>query len=211
MSDKNYYEILQIDKNASKEIMDKAYKTLIKKYHPDLQQGKIKEQYEEIIKEINEAYEILSDNEKRQEYNKIIEKNSISQENFEKLYTENQQLKQELNNTYSYITQHYYNNKNTENNISNNIPNKISDDDINSIYEQRINEAINNAYQKAYRDAYIQDLKNRGYKIKYKKTFKDILKDIFTFIITILFIFLFFNLPFIKNHVNTFISLLKSK
>ena len=35
--EKNYYEILEINKNASKEIMDKAYKTLIKKYHPDLQ------------------------------------------------------------------------------------------------------------------------------------------------------------------------------
>ena len=40
--EKNYYEILEINKNASKEIMDKAYKTLIKKYHPDLQENNFK-------------------------------------------------------------------------------------------------------------------------------------------------------------------------
>lgn len=35
--DKNYYDILQINRNASPEIIEKAYKTLAKKYHPDLQ------------------------------------------------------------------------------------------------------------------------------------------------------------------------------
>ena len=40
--EKNYYEILEINKNATKEIMDKAYKTLIKKYHPDLQENNFK-------------------------------------------------------------------------------------------------------------------------------------------------------------------------
>ena len=34
---KNYYEILEVDKNASEEVIEKAYKTLAKKYHPDLQ------------------------------------------------------------------------------------------------------------------------------------------------------------------------------
>ena len=35
--DKNYYKILEIDQDASEEIIEKAYKTLVKKYHPDLQ------------------------------------------------------------------------------------------------------------------------------------------------------------------------------
>ena len=34
---KNYYEILEVDRKASPEVIDKAYKTLAKKYHPDLQ------------------------------------------------------------------------------------------------------------------------------------------------------------------------------
>ena len=33
----NYYKILEVDKNASPEVIEKAYKTLVKKYHPDLQ------------------------------------------------------------------------------------------------------------------------------------------------------------------------------
>ena len=60
----NYYDILEINKNASQEIVEKAYKTLVKKYHPDLQEESLKPEYEEKIKKINEAYDILSDPEK---------------------------------------------------------------------------------------------------------------------------------------------------
>ena len=41
----NYYDILEINKNASSEIIEKAYKTLVKKYHPDLQQNNLKNNY----------------------------------------------------------------------------------------------------------------------------------------------------------------------
>ena len=61
---KKYYEILEVDKNASQEVIEKAYKTLAKKYHPDLQQGSMKQQYAEKMKIINEAYDVLSDSEK---------------------------------------------------------------------------------------------------------------------------------------------------
>ena len=56
--EQNYYEILEVNKNASPEIIEKAYKTLVKKYHPDLQQDENKNKYEEKIKKINEAYEM---------------------------------------------------------------------------------------------------------------------------------------------------------
>lgn len=46
----NYYDILEINKNASPEIIEKAYKTLVKKYHPDLQENNQKNNYEEKIK-----------------------------------------------------------------------------------------------------------------------------------------------------------------
>ena len=39
---KNYYEILEVNENASKEVIDKAYKVLAKKYQPDLQEEKNK-------------------------------------------------------------------------------------------------------------------------------------------------------------------------
>ena len=40
--EQNYYEILEVNKNASPEIIEKAYKTLVKKYHPDLQKDEDK-------------------------------------------------------------------------------------------------------------------------------------------------------------------------
>ena len=54
---KNYYEILEVDKNASEEVIEKAYKTLAKKYHPDLQNNS---DCQDKMRQINEAYEILS-------------------------------------------------------------------------------------------------------------------------------------------------------
>ena len=51
--EENYYEILEVNKNASPEIIEKAYKTLAKKYHPDLKKNEEKNKYEEKIKKIN--------------------------------------------------------------------------------------------------------------------------------------------------------------
>ena len=71
---KNYYEILEVNKKASKEIIEKAYKVLVKRYHPDLYSGSKKEYAEEKIKEINEAYQILSDEFLKEQYDKELEK-----------------------------------------------------------------------------------------------------------------------------------------
>ena len=66
---KNYYEILEVDKNASEEVIEKAYKTLAKKYHPDLQNNS---NCKDKMRQINEAYEILSNDFKRREYDEKI-------------------------------------------------------------------------------------------------------------------------------------------
>ena len=76
--DKNYYEILEVDRNASPEIIEKAYKTLAKKYHPDLQDDIHKKEAEETFKIINEAYQTLSDPEQRSLYYRKIENSYYS-------------------------------------------------------------------------------------------------------------------------------------
>ena len=63
---KNYYETLGVDKNASQDDIKKAYRTLVKKYHPDLHPGDAAAA--EKFKEINEANEVLSDEKKRKQY-----------------------------------------------------------------------------------------------------------------------------------------------
>ena len=94
---KNYYEILEVDKNASNEVIDKAYKTLAKKYHPDLQKGTNKEIYQNKMKQINEAFEVLSNNDKRKEYDSRLAQNNISIEQYNKVLQENMILKSSLN------------------------------------------------------------------------------------------------------------------
>lgn len=69
MQYKDYYEILGVDKNASQSDIKRAYRKLAKKYHPDANPGDKKA--EEKFKEINEAYEVLSDEEKRKKYDQF--------------------------------------------------------------------------------------------------------------------------------------------
>ena len=69
----NYYEILQVDKKASKEVIDRAFKVLAKKYHPDSHQDDKKEWAEQKFKELNNAYEVLSDKVKRAEYDSTLQ------------------------------------------------------------------------------------------------------------------------------------------
>ncbi len=64
---KDYYEILGVDRDASEEEIKRAYYSLAKKYHPDMNPGNRKEA-EEKFKEISEAYEVLMDKEKRRLY-----------------------------------------------------------------------------------------------------------------------------------------------
>ena len=71
---KNYYEILEVNPRASEEVIKKAHQVLIKKYHPDLYVGVEREKAEEKIRNINEAYKILSDGFLREQYDKELQK-----------------------------------------------------------------------------------------------------------------------------------------
>ena len=67
MADKrDYYEVLGIAKGASEDEIKKAYKKMARKYHPDLNPGD--KEAEEKFKEVNEAYEVLSDPNKKARY-----------------------------------------------------------------------------------------------------------------------------------------------
>jgi len=68
MTKKDYYEILGISKNASNDEIKKAFRNLAKKYHPDINKEK---NAEEKFKEANEAFQVLSDNNKRAQYDQF--------------------------------------------------------------------------------------------------------------------------------------------
>ncbi len=70
MADKrDYYEVLGVDKSASQDDIKKAYRQLAKKYHPDLNPDN--KEAEEKFKEVNEAYEVLSDPDKKSRYDQF--------------------------------------------------------------------------------------------------------------------------------------------
>ena len=64
---RDYYEVLGVDKSASKDDIKKAYRQAAKKYHPDLNKDN-PEAAAEKFKEVNEAYEVLSDDQKKAAY-----------------------------------------------------------------------------------------------------------------------------------------------
>ena len=66
MEYKDYYKILEVDKNSSQDEIKKSYRRLAKKYHPDLHPEDKNAQ--EKFKEINEAYEVLGDENKKKQY-----------------------------------------------------------------------------------------------------------------------------------------------
>lgn len=68
MEYKDYYKILEVKRDASQEEIQKAFRKLARKYHPDVNKGK---EAEEKFKEVNEAYEVLKDPEKRSRYDAL--------------------------------------------------------------------------------------------------------------------------------------------
>ena len=68
---KDYYKILGVSKNASEAEIKKAFKAAARKYHPDLQPDSKKAEMTEKFKDVNEAYEVLSDKKKRDIYDQV--------------------------------------------------------------------------------------------------------------------------------------------
>ena len=208
MTLKNYYEILEINEKASQEIIEKVYKVLVKKYHPDLQENaETKAKYEEKIKQINEAYDVLSDKQKRKEYDAKLELEKQKQESYSrKINNSNNVQSNNINNNSapnSQYTNMNYNSANRQTN-SNSYNNQFEQEQqkAQEQFEKQFQQNYQNAVNKAYHDAYVQDLKNRGYRIKYKKTKKDYLRSLIALLITIGIMALVFQLPFVKKYFN---------
>jgi len=69
MAKRDYYETLEIDKQSGQDEIKKAYRKLARKYHPDVNPGN--KEAEDKFKEVSEAYEVLSDSNKKQQYDQF--------------------------------------------------------------------------------------------------------------------------------------------
>ena len=178
---KNYYEILEINEKASQEMVEKAYKVLVKRYHPDLQETQeAKVKCEEKIKQINEAYDVISVPNLRADYDAKLkaEYNRRLQQEIEE--QKKAQLRQQ---------EQYYNaNNNQQQNMNKNIQ-----DDVSAEYKRQYKETIDKEYQ----DAYVQDRN----KFNKKKTLNDYIRSLIALLITIgvvLVVLAILQLPFVK-------------
>ena len=183
---KNYYEILEVNENASQDVIARVYKMLAKKYHPDLNPDNPKEA-EAKFKEVSEAYEVLSDETKRKEYdNKLA------------FYRQAQTQANNQQSSYNYTSSNqgsvqYYENVGSNGRMS-------SQEYINRIKQQYAQDR-----QKAYNDAYVDAMKKMGYRVVYKKTFKEKLieiRDIFlTIVIFIILVAIVVNITPVKEKI----------
>mgnify|MGYP003299131925 FL=1 len=222
---KNYYDLLEVSEKASPEVIEKAYKTLVKKYHPDLQPDDKKKEAEEKIKEINEAYEILSDKTKKENYDSNL---AYQRKKEEQAKYANMNRNTTKNNTNSRSYQNYSQNQNSAGYNDNNsnytshpqkrvihkpkmqdIPPEFDDfndfqNDYNNIMNEVYNNAYNNAYTNAYNQAYINNLRNMGYDVKFERPLKERIKIFFSSILAIIIFlvicFILWHIPFIKNY-----------
>lgn len=174
---KNYYEILEVDVKASKEIIDKAFKVLAKKYHPDTQSESKKEWAEAKFKEINEAYEILSNEETRENYDLELDYNKTSA--IEAIIAKNEHLQhlvEELQNELSYL-------KNQSNVNANDFSSSNNNSQDNYQYEANQNPNFN---QSSYNTYYNVEPEETIYYETHIPYHKNKLKDILAFFITVI-------------------------
>lgn len=187
----NYYDILEVSKKASKEIIDKAYRTLAKKYHPDLQAPENKQIAEEKMKQINEAYSVLSDDSKRAQYDRELEERE--QENNQASYDNNSQ-QEEYYNTYNDNNYDY-----NENNYTDYNDRWQYDFQRLSKKEQaKLRKKLERDANLEYRKQYEQFFRNLGFRgrIKHKVTIKDIITIILVLVVLAIIFLILWVIPF---------------
>ena len=168
------YEMLEVSENASDEVIEKAYKVHAKKYHPDLQKEQNKKSAEIKMKEINEAYEVLGNKEKRREYDLKLQ-----------MEREEERIRNQQENTIEDSSNQVIDNDN---------PTDIEKDRAiyqRKLYQEEIKQRkkMQENLNKEYENAYYNYLRSLGYRVKHKWT-KENVKDFFIVIGIMILIFM---------------------
>ena len=85
----NYYEVLGVKQDASIEEIKTSYRALQKKYHPDVYKGDNPDYAAEMVKRANEAYSVLSDEQKRADYDQQLEYGTFTAQGYADPYRQN--------------------------------------------------------------------------------------------------------------------------
>lgn len=211
-----YYEILEVSRTASKEVITKAYKVLVRKYHPDLEQDETKkEEAKEKMVKINEAYETLSDDIKREKY----DNNIALLEEKERREKEIQNRKKETNtNNFNQKTSYSVDRNYGKNNVNNKVNNnsRVNDENFQNVHgsldnnaileeqilraEEEIQQHKQNIVNQMYEDYYNQ-LRRMGYRVVTKRPLKERIKTYFWVTVIILILLIIYNIPIVREMI----------
>lgn len=159
------YEVLEVSENASEEVIEKAYKVLAKKYHPDLQSEANKKSAENKMKKINEAYDILGNADKRKEYDRTLEQQRREEKLKQEMELERQRLEKEEYNQQNQVGSDINNTNETE--LQRQLREYEKDLKRKEMQQrQKMQENLNREYE----NAYYNYLRSLGYKVKHRIT-----------------------------------------
>lgn len=198
---KTYYDVLEVSSKAGIEVINRAHKVLVKKYHPDLQldeQSK-KEAAQKMI-EINAAYEVLSDENKRAKYDAELKRE-------EEIAKQKELEKMQRNSQVRYSTK-------SDNNTHLNVQDNSNDNVVGYNNAEDMQNYQNEFYKMAYeterkrqqmlRDMEIEHYRRMGYKIVYPVTMREMITRAIIILVFLLIFIAMFNIPFFDNQVHEF-------
>lgn len=198
---KTYYDVLEVSSKAGTEVINRAHKVLVKKYHPDLQldeQSK-KEAAQKMI-EINAAYEVLSDENKRAKYDAELKRE-------EEIAKQKELEKMQRNSQVRYSTK-------SDNNTHLNVQDNSNDNVVGYNNAEDMQNYQNEFYKMAYeterkrqqmlRDMEIEHYRRMGYKIVYPVTMREMITRVIIILVFLLIFIAMFNIPFFDNQVHEF-------
>lgn len=173
------YDILEVSEKASKEVIEKAYKVLAKKYHPDLQMPENKAIAEAKMKKINEAYDVLSDDVKRKEYDETL----ASKRETEKM--QQQEMQENLSKQYEQQNTYYQADMSQEEQRFRDMQRRKYEEELRKQQEQ-MQKQMQQSINEQYENAYYNYLRSLGYKIKERWTWEKTKKLLIIILILII-------------------------
>lgn len=194
---KTYYDILEVSRYASDDVIKRAHKVLIKKYHPDLQPPDKKKEAEAHIKKINEAYAVLTDPVKKEKYDRIAFKDEDVKRKEKK--TINQQTNKTGLDDEGYVKYDKQAEVQREVDLANE---KLQQEVDKRVYEaqERINQQ-EYKIKKQMQDQYIKRLRNMGYDVKIERPFswREFITKVLIFLSLAIILIAIYKIPFINN------------
>lgn len=195
------YDVLEVSEKASQEVIEKTYKVLVKKYHPDLQPPEKRAVAEKKMKEINEAYDILGNETKRKQYDEELARSrKIESQKYEQSNSQNNDHyksgynNQNINYT-SYSSQNYYTNGvNQEEQRFRDMQRRKYEEELRK-KQEKMEKQMQEEMKQKYQNAYYNYLRSLGYKIKEKWTWEKTKKLLLIILVLIAIIVILWLLP----------------